>query len=452
VTIRPCRRAAAVALVAGIAGAGLAGTPSAAASRPAVEIASVSTGGVQANNFSWIPAVSADGRHVAFSSSSSNLVPGDTNGREDVFVRDLSRGLTRRATLDTAGEEAVGTTARGADLSKDGRYVMFTTDAGNLVPDDTNQQRDVFVRDMRHGITTRVSLTSVGGEISRFSIGDGISDDGRYVVFTTACGCVVPGDTYKGVDDVYVRDLKQGTTRRVSVASDGTWGDASSSDGSISANGRYVAFASAATNLVPGDTNGTTDVFRRDLKTGVTTRVSVGPGGRQTTGGQQFNPGFGSGKPSISANGYRVAFFASAAGLVDGPRGVDDVYVHDVKTGTTILASAGLGGVANDAAQTVPITPSLSGDGRHVAFFSWATNLVAGDTNDVADGFVRDLRKGVTRRVTLGAAGEEANSAAGHDISLDRTGKTAAYTSGANNLVPGDSNNTLDVFVARLKK
>jgi len=179
--------AAALALAALAAAAGPA-APSSAAPRPAVQIASVSTGGALAESMSWFPVLSADGRRVAFSSAASNLVPGDTNGHEDVFVRDLTRGLTRRATLDTAGEQAVGTTAKAAGLSKDGRYVVFTADAGNLVPDDTNQERDVFVRDLRYGITTRASLTSAGGEIGGFSVADGISGDGRYVVFTTSCG------------------------------------------------------------------------------------------------------------------------------------------------------------------------------------------------------------------------------------------------------------------------
>jgi Tol biopolymer transport system component len=456
------RRAAA--LVAGVAVAGLAAAaataaPSSAAPKPAVksvEVASVSTGAVLADTFSWFPVLSGDGKRVAFSSAASNLVPGDTNGHEDVFVRDLTRGLTRRATLDTAGEEAVGTTAKAAGLSKDGRYVVLTADAGNLVPGDTNQHSDVFVRDMRYGITTRASLTSDGGEIDGFSVADGISGDGRYAVFTTFCGCVVPGETFTDTSDVYVRDLKKGTTRRVSVASDGARGNGSSNTAAISANGRYVAFTSRATNLVPGDTNGTSDVFRHDLKTGETIRVSVGPDGRQTTGGKPgggANHTIASEEPSISDNGRHVAFFSYGQGLVDGPHATGDVYVRDVKTGTTTLVSAAPGGGANDSAPDHPsLPPHVSGDGRYVGFTSYSTNLVADDTNGVADAFVRDLKKGLTRRMTVDADGEQANATSGHHLALDRDGEVAVFTSIATNLVPSDANGELDVYVARLRK
>jgi Tol biopolymer transport system component len=466
-TTRTRRGAGAATLVACVAIAGLATAAASsaaakpavlksAAPRPAVQVASVSTGGALADTFSRFSVLSAGGKYVAFSSAASNLVPGDTNGQEDVFVRDLARGLTRRATLDTAGEQAFGTTATAAGLSKDGRYVAFTADAGNLVPGDTNQHRDVFVRDLRYGITTRASLTSDGSEISNFSVGDGISGDGRYVVYTTYCGCVMPGETFTDTSDVYVRDLKKGTTRRVSVASDGAGGNGSSDTAAISADGRYVVFTSQATNLVPGDTNGTSDVFRHDLKTGVTIRVSVGPGGRQTSGGKPgggANHTFASDEPSVSESGRYVAFFSYGQGLIDGPHATGDVYRRDVKTGTTTLVSAGRGGGANDSAPDHPaLPPSISGDGRYVGFTSYSTNLVAGDTNGVADGFVRDLKRGITRRVTVNAAGEQANATSGFDLAIDHDGDTAVFTSAATNLVPADANGELDVYVARLKK
>ena len=442
------RRGAVTALVI----AGVAAAPAAAAPKPVVQVASVDTGGALANDDSHELSLSADGGYVAFTSAATNLVPGDTNGAPDVFVRDLSRGLTRRATLDTAGEQAAGTAAGHAYVSKHGRYVVFTSDAGNLVPDDTNNAPDVFVRDLRFGITTRASLTSTDGQIGSSSVSAGISGDGRYVVFTASCGCVVPGDT-NGADDVFVRDLRKGTTRRASVATGGGQGDGQSFGAAISADGRYVAFTSQATDLVPGDTNGTTDVFRHDLRTGVTTRVSVGPGGAQTVGSRPGDPGFASGRPSLSDNGRLVAFTSFGAGLVAGPTGHGDVYVRDVKTGTTTLASPGVGGAASDAGADVPVaTPRIAGEGRYVAFVSWATNLVAGDTNGDADGFLRDLKKGTTTRVSLGNAGEQGNAPAGFDIGIDEDGETAAFTSWASNLVAGDTNDRMDVFARRLKK
>lgn len=460
------RRASVAAIVVGIAAAGgaaatVSAVPSSAArkpaaskpqaSKPTIQVASVSTGGAQGNGDSWMAAISANGKYVAFSSFARNLVPGTTTG-EDVFVRDLTRGLTRLATLDTAGEQSFGARAKTQGLSKDGRYVVFTSDAGTLVPDDTNGDRDVFVRDMRYGITRRASLTMDGSQISRFSVGQGISGDGRYVLFTTFCGCVVPGDTFKDINDVYVRDLKRGTTRRVSVASDGAPANRLSGTAAISADGRYVSFTSLASNLVPGDTNGAIDVFRHDLKTGETIRVSVGPDGMQASGGRTAYASTGDrADVSLSANGRHVAFYSNAQGLVDSPHSGGDVYVRDVKSGTTILASAGLGGVAKDFADSAATAPRISGDGRYVAFTSYATNLVAGDTNAVADGFVRDLKKGTTRRVAITAEGQQANGTNGFDLVLDHDGDTAAFTSVATNLVAGDTNGQLDVFVARLK-
>jgi Tol biopolymer transport system component len=441
------------ALLVGLALAVASAASSAAASKPAVEVASVSTGGALGNGPSWFSVLSADGKHVAFSSSASNLVPGDTNGQEDVFVRDLKRGLTRRATLDTAGEQAAGTSAKAAGISRSGRFVAFTADAGNLVPGDTNGQRDAFVRDLRYGVTTRASLTWDGGEIGGTSFAEGISGDGRYVVFTASCGCVVPGETATGTSDVYVRDLKKGTTRRVSSASDGTRGNGSSYTAAIAGDGRYVAFTSRATNLVPGDTNGTSDVFRHDLKTGETVRVSVGAGGAQTTGGKPGDDTLASDEPSLSDNGRWVAFFSYGQGLVAGPHATGDVYVRDVRNGVTTLVSAGPGGGANDSAPDHPaLRPSVSGNGRYVGFTSFSTNLVADDTNGLADGFVRDLKKGLTRRVTLNAAGEQANGESGFHLDVDRDGDTFVFTSTATNLADTDTNTDLDVYVARPKK
>jgi Tol biopolymer transport system component len=451
-TIRTRRRASGAALILGVAVvpvvAGLAATPSTAAPKPAVRLASISTGGALANDHSGGTAISADGKYVAFFSAASNLVPGDTNGLEDVFVRDLTRNLTRRVTVDTPGAEAVGRSFHRPALSKDGRYVLFTSDAGNLVPDDTNHGLDVFVHDMRYGITTRVSLDPDGDQFGTHTIGGGISGNGRFVVFTTSCGCVE-----NTLGDVYVRDLKKGTTRLVSVASDGTPGDRPASGATISGDGRFVAFYSAATNLVPGDTNGTTDVFRHELKTGTTMRVSVGPGERQSTGGRPGAPAtLGSVAPSLSTNGHRVAFFSFADGLVDGPHGTGDVYVRDVKAGTTTLASGGMGGAANDAGPDAPqVAAKITGDGYHVAFVSFATNLVTGDTNGVADGFVRDLKKGVTWRVTTGATGDQGDLPV-DDIAIDREGEDIAFTSAATNLVADDTNARRDVFVTVLKK
>jgi Tol biopolymer transport system component len=447
---RACLAAGAAVLVL----VGLAAAPGTAAPAPALQYASVSTRGVLGNSYSQSPVISADGKYVAFNSWSDNLVPRDTNGQPDVFVRDLARGLTRRITVDTAGEQADGSFAFVADISKDGRYILFNSDAGNLVPGDTNEQGDAFVHDRRHGITTRVSVGADGGELPRGGGGYGISADGRYVAFTGLCDCAVPGDTNRR-DDVHVRDLRTGAMRIVSVASDGTQGNDFSHVADISANGRYVAFVSHATNLVPGDTNGTSDVFRHDLRTGETIRVSVGPGGRQSTGARPGSPDFvvASMWPAISKDGRHVAFFSYGDGLVDGPHATSDVYVRDVTTGTTTLVTAGLdGAAANRSGPDLPdIVPSISDDGRHVGFVSWASNLVTGDTNDWNDGFVRDLRKRVTKRVTVGPEGQQ-GLLPSQEIDVDGNADTVAFSTQAENFLPGDSNGRPDILVTRVKR
>jgi tricorn protease-like protein len=194
----------------------------------------------------------------------------------------------------------------------------------------------------------------------------------------------VPGDTNNAYD-VFVRDRQSGTTSRVSLASNGAQGSANSTDPAISADGRFVAFVSNASNLVAGDTNDTGDIFVHDRQTGTTSRVSVASGGTQGSGP--------SSAPSISADGRFVAFGSDAANLVAGDtNGEPDVFVHDRQTGTTSRVS-----VASDGTQGITIfhsdvsfTSSISADGRFIAFDSDHGNLVAGDRNQTSDVFVRD--------------------------------------------------------------
>ena len=224
----------------------------------------------QADGESSSPAISADGRFVAFVSFATNLVPGDSNGRGDVFVRDRLTQTTERVSVDSAGTEG-NSGSDGPSISANGRFVVFWSDATNLVRGDTNGVADVFVRDRLTRTTERVSVDSAGNEgngasglhsHSEYSI----SADGRFVAFVSSATNLVPGDT-NGAADVFVHDRLTRTTERVSVDSAGNEANSSSFDPVISADGRFVAFSSAATNLVPGDTNEQPDVFVRDRKT-----------------------------------------------------------------------------------------------------------------------------------------------------------------------------------------
>ncbi|MEG4109299.1 hypothetical protein [Microcoleus sp. S13_C5] len=271
---------------------------------------SVDSAGNQGNSFSYTPSISPDGRFVAFTSDASNLVPGDTNNSYDIFVRDTLTNTTSRVSLDSAGNQGNRNSYRPS-ISAGGRFVAFESDASNIVPGDTNNTNDIFVRDTLTNTTTRVSIDSAGNQANDASDGASISADGRFVAFDSYASNLVPGDT-NNTNDIFVRDTLTNTTTRVSVDSAGNQQNFSSffNVSSISADGRFVAFTSFASNLVPGDTNAYTDIFVRDTLTNTTTRVSFGSAGNQGNSVSQ--------SPSISADGRFVAFTSFASNLVPG--------------------------------------------------------------------------------------------------------------------------------------
>ena len=390
-------------------------------------------------------AVSADGRYVSFRSFASNLVAGDSNNAGDVFVRDRQSGKTRLVSIGSGGAPANGG-SYGDVISADGRYVAFESTASNLVADDTNNAGDVFVHDIETGETRRVSVSSTGaqGNVYGLSSGAAISADGRYVAFTSRASNLVADDT-NGNEDIFVHDLQTGETRRVSVSSDGTQANNASFAAAISADGRYVAFDSIASNLVAGDTNIRTDVFLHDLQSGETRRVSVSSTGAQANGSTSG--------PSISGDGRYVAFGAESdtTNLVAGDTNDGgDVFVHDRQTGDTQRVSVSSIGAEADIAsrdtRAYSQVPSISADGRYISFYSNAPNLVAWDTNDTTDLFVHDRQSGETRRVSVSSTGAQGNdSTFGGAISAD--GHYVAFTSDARNLVANDTNASTDVFV-----
>jgi archaellum component FlaF (FlaF/FlaG flagellin family) len=396
---------------------------------------SVDSAGGQADSASYtFPSLSADGRYVAFYSNADNLVPGDANGTWDVVVKDRQTGTTTLVSVDSNGNHANDYTSN-AVISADGRYVAYDGVASNLVPGDTNGFLDVFVHDRVLGTTVRVSVDSDGFQGNWESFKPVISGDGRYVAFASRSSNLVPNDT--NFDwDVFVHDMQTGSTTRVSVDSAGGQSNGSSTAAAISADGRYVAFHSTASNLVPGDTNNTYDVFVHDMATGVTDRVSL-----DSAGAQANNNSMGA---SISADGRYVAFQSQATNLVPGDtNNAADLFVHDRVTGATIRASVDSSGAQANAYSFWPI---LSADGRFVSFHSLATDLVPGDTNGKLDVFVRDLRLGTTSRVSVDSAGAQADGDSSTS-SISADGRFVAYFSYATNLVSGDTNGTTDVFV-----
>ncbi len=395
---------------------------------------SLATDGTQGNDGSYTSAISADGRYVAFYSWASNLVSGDTNGAYDVFVRDTHTSTTTRVSLATDGTEGNSSSFTPA-ISADGRYVAFCSWASNLVSGDTNGAYDVFVRDTHTSTTTRVSLATDGTEGNNSSSDPAISADGRYVAFESSASNLVSGDT-NGSDDIFVHDTHSGMTTRVSLATDGTEGNGGSYTPAISADGRFVTFESAASNLVSGDANGDGDIFMHDTHSGMTTRVSL------ATDGTEAN--IGSSSPDISADGRFVTFESEASNLVSGDtNGEFDVFVHDTQTGTTTRVSLATDGMqGNDGSYS----PAISADGRYVAFCSWASNLVSGDTNGAYDVFVHDTQTGTTTRVSLATDGTQGNGSS-YDLAISADGRYVAFKSSASNLVSGDTNGDFDVFV-----
>jgi Tol biopolymer transport system component len=354
------------------------------------ERVSVSSKGKQSDGLSRSPSLSADGRFIAFESLAASLVPGDTNNVQDLFLHDRLTGETKLVSVGFDGTPANGTSL-GASISGDGRFVAFASDASNLTPSGAIPfGRDVYVRDILTGTTEMVSVDASGQGTGGNAPPD-ISADGRFVAFGSFSPNLVPGDTNDAFD-VFVRDRATGTTVRASVDSAGVEGNAASTRPRISADGRFVAFGSEATNLVPGDTNGRRDVFVRDLLSGTTERVSVDSAGNEANG-QSDGPGIRGGLafgPDISGDGRFVAFDSIATNLVpddtntcgpfyQSPAGAcPDIFVRDRVAGTTVRVSVDSAGAQANAAST---DPAISADGSVVAFFSPATNLVPNDTN-----------------------------------------------------------------------
>ena len=403
-------------------------------------------GGGFAGGASGEPSMSADGRYVAFTSGAADLVPGDTNQALDVFVRDLATGTTVRLPLPggtpvppgaqasqpsiaadgsvvaftyqpppgftgaTAGtivlawDRASGTTtivsrnirgsaaagSREPSVSADGRYVAYTSDNTLIVPQDGNGSSDVFRFDRQTNTTVAVSVGVGGLPAGGTSQTPAISDDGNLVAFVSQAGdTIVPENTGSG-RQVYLRDIAAGTTERISKAADGGPADGEAYGPSISGDGRYVAFESAATNLVAGDSNAYPDVFRRDRQAGVTALVSVTPAG---------GPGAGpSGEASITRDGRMVAFTSGAPDILGdvapGARlaalvtRTSEVFIRDMTAADTVLVSVDPNGQPGGARS---FAPSVAGNGRYIAFASSSPALVAGDSNNALDVFLRDL-------------------------------------------------------------
>ncbi len=397
--------------------------------------ASVASDGNIGNNHSFRSSMSGDGRYVAFDSSSSNLVANDTNNAHDVFVHDRQTETTTRISIASDGTQG-NNNSSSPSISADGRYVTFVSYSTNLVANDTNGEGDIFVHDRQTGNITKVNITSDGTQGNNHSSAPSISADGRYVAFQSDASNLVANDT-NYASDVFVHDRQTATTTIVSVASNGTQGNSYNEFPSISEDGRHVAFTSYSNNLVTNDNNVRRDVFVHDRQTGETTMVSVASDG---THGNTFSK-----DPSISADGRYVAFWSWSNTLVDNDTNdVYDIFVRDRQTETTTRVSVASGGTQASANGR---KPSISPDGRYVAFSSSSPDLVTNDTNNVEDIFIHDRQTGTTTRVSHDSNGAQGELTSYYP-SISADGQYVAFTSVASILVTGDTNDRADIYVA----
>lgn len=350
------------------------------------------------------------------------------------FVR-AEGAVTRLVSVSSDGRQTAQDSSDPV-ISSTGRFVAFTSASRNLVSVDANRSQDVFVRDRVSGLTQLASLSDSDQQVNSDSSTPAISGSGRFVAFVSAASNLVSTpDADRGADDVFVRDRQADTTQQVSTGLSGAATSKDSATPDFSEDGKFVAFESASPNLVDGDTNGVSDVFAWDRLTGSLQRVSVTSGGGQSDG-----PSF---RPSISADGNFIAFVSRSSNLVPGSPEHSDIYLHSLVSGMTTRVSVPATGAATNAGS---VYPTVSATGRFISFESVASNLVAGDNNEHRDVFLRDRRTGSTQRITVGRAGGEANASSyWPEVSAD--GSSVAFASAATNLVKSDTNARSDIFV-----
>jgi len=437
------------------------------------------------NGFSDAASISSDGRFVAFHSTALDLVPGHTGNDFNVFVRDLSNGSMVRVpndSLDARQNPVISGSGRHVAFEKDfqdvelfdrqtgsnvvvnvrsdggqsfgrsfspsvssnGTVVSFSSESTDLVPEDGNFVRDIFVRNLTASTTTLVSVNQFGTASGNgYSEQSRISADGRMAAFVSYASDLAAGDT-NATGDVFVRDLLAPTNRLVSMNRFGTGsGNGFSYDPHVSADGRYVAFVSHASNLVPNDTNGVTDVFLRDTVAGTTTLVSVNRSGNGSGEGPSFSP-------SLSAGGRRVAFqsYADDLVLLDTTLANSDVFVRDLNANTTTLVSVNCPGTSGGNEDSY--TPFLSGGGSTVFFTSTASDLAGGDFTTSGFGlgqmFRRSLSAAATELVSVDVTLAGGGNGSSFDLAVSFNGSTVAFRSEADNLAPLDNNSTIDIF------
>jgi Tol biopolymer transport system component len=412
-----------------------------AAGSAVTRVSTDSAGGQATGGASESPVFSPDGSMIAFVSRGTNLVPGDTNGWKDIFLKNLTTGAITRVSTDSAGGEADRESISPV-FSPDGSKIAFGSNAGNLVAGDTNNADDIFVKDLSTGAIVRVSTDSTGAQANGSSLAPIFSPDGTKVAFYSDADNLVAGDT-NGRSDIFVKDLVTGAITRVSTDAAGGQVAGSSIKPAFSPDGSKIAFESDAANLVAGDTNNRTDIFIKDLATGAITRLSTDSAGAEGSGGHSTGAVF-------SPDGTKVAFTSGATNLVAGDtNNLLDVFVKDWATGAIMRVSTDSAGAQATGGDS--LGPAFSPDGSRIAFQSSAGNLVVPDINGGADVYIKDLNSGVITRVSTNAAGGQVSANNGdYQVTFSPDSLTVAFSTSATNVVPGDTNSQVDIFVKQI--
>jgi Tol biopolymer transport system component len=401
--------------------------------------------GTQGNNYSGRPSVSSDGKYVVFTSGSDNYGFNDQPWTQDIFLKNMQTGEIKliNHSITSSSLASAGNWTSQPYMTPDAKYVFFTSEASDLVVGDTNNTGDVFRYEVETGNIIRVSEAANGNQFNDYSEGNAVSADGRYVVFNSRATDIIVGDN-NNTWDIFVKDMQTGNTERVNISSDEIESNGNSWMGSISNDGRYITFVSQASNLVSGDTNGVSDVFLHDRVTGETTRVSIANDGSQLANYADNS--------WISGNGKFVVYDSRSSNIVTSDtNNTNDVFVYDVENGTTervSLSSSETEGNSNSYLEYM-VVRSISDDGRFIVFASDADNLVTGDTNGRKDVFLRDRLTGETFLINKTPDGSQSNNWS-EDPSISANGKYIVYTSGATNLVNGDTNSTSDIFIQQI--
>jgi hypothetical protein len=403
-------------------------------------LASVSDSGMKGNSVSFSPTASADGTKVAFVSAATNLDPADTDRVVDIYVKDLVTGDISLASTSDSGAKG-NKDSSDPSLSADGTKVAFWSSSTTLDPNDTDVTEDVYVKDLASGDIVLASTSDTERKGNGDSNRPALSADGSFVAFHSAATNLDPGDP-DSQRDVYVKDLSSGDIVLASTSDLGVKGNIDSADASISADGSRTAFHSAATNLDVADADSDEDVYVKDLASGdivLASTSDVGVKGNNHSG--DFH------HPGLSADGSIVAFHSIATNLDPADTDlIQDAYVKNLMSGDIMLVSTS---DSQRKGAYDSLDPDLSGDGTRVAFWSTAENLDPADLDGFADVYVKDLTSG---DLTLASTSDEGLK--GNDwswgLALSDDGSAVAFHSLASNLDPADPDEGHDVYVKEL--